>query len=87
MLSSTTTERAFAYDNAGNLTTDTRSGTAYVYAYNKRNRLNTVTVGGVLKSTYTYNGLEQSTIRVTTNRRPAGYSLRTGDKGCNHAIP
>jgi YD repeat-containing protein len=68
----TTTERTFVHDNGGNITSDTRSGTAYVYSYNKRNRLKTVTVGGVLKSTYTYNGLEQSTIRVLTNMTPSG---------------
>ncbi len=66
------TERAFTYDGAGNIATDTRTGTAYTYAYNKRNRLNTVTVAGSLKGTYTYNGLEQLAIRVSTNQTPAG---------------
>ena len=37
----------------GEITSDTRSGTAYAYTYNKRNRLATVTVGGNLKGTYT----------------------------------
>ena len=32
---------------AGNITSDTRSGTAYAYTYNKRNRLNTVRVAGM----------------------------------------
>ncbi|MEQ1718572.1 MAG: RHS repeat-associated core domain-containing protein [Hyphomicrobium sp.] len=67
-----TTERAFVYDGAGNITSDTRSGTAYAYAYNKRNRLNTVRVAASLKGTYTYNGLEQLAIRVSTNQTPAG---------------
>ncbi len=66
------TERAFTYDGAGNIASDTRTGTAYTYAYNKRNRLNTVTVAGSLKGTYTYNGLEQLAIRVSTNQTPSG---------------
>ncbi len=66
------TERAFTYDGAGNIASDTRNGTAYTYAYNKRNRLNTVTVAGSLKGTYTYNGMEQLAIRVSTNQTPAG---------------
>ncbi|WP_295557691.1 RHS repeat-associated core domain-containing protein [uncultured Hyphomicrobium sp.] len=67
-----TPERTFTYDNAGNITQDSRSGTAYAYGYNNRNRLNTVTVAGSLKGTYTYDGLEQLAIRVTTNQTPAG---------------
>jgi RHS repeat-associated protein len=66
------TDRAFVYDAGGNLTSDTRSGTAYDYAYNIRNRMSTATVGGVLKGTYTYNGLEQLAIRVTSNMTPSG---------------
>jgi YD repeat-containing protein len=63
---------AQAGNNAGNITSDTRSGTAYAYAYNKRNRLNTVTVAGSLKGTYTYNALEQLSVRVATNQTPSG---------------
>ena len=66
------TERAFVHDLAGNITSDTRSGTAYVYTHNNRNRMTTATVGGVLKGTYTYNGLEQLAIRATTNMTPSG---------------
>jgi RHS repeat-associated protein len=66
------TDRAFVYDAGGNITSDTRSGVAYVYAYNARNRMSTATVGGVLKGTYTYNGLEQLAIRVTSNMTPSG---------------
>lgn len=63
VIGASTTERSFTYDvvsktrlrhDAGNISHDSRSGTAYVYAYNKRNRLNTVTVAASLKGTYTY---------------------------------
>ena len=39
-----TTVRAFSYDGAGNVTADTRGGTAYNYSYNKRNRLAELTM-------------------------------------------
>jgi RHS repeat-associated protein len=64
--------RAFVHDAGGNITSDTRSGLANAYTYNIRNRMNTATVGGVLKGTYTYNGLEQLAIRVTSNMTPSG---------------
>jgi YD repeat-containing protein len=37
------TLRTFVHDAGGNITSDTRSGTAYAYTYNNRNRLATVT--------------------------------------------
>ena len=37
------------------IASDTRSGTAYAYTYNKRNRLNTVKVATVLKSAGSWN--------------------------------
>ena len=55
----------------------------YDYSYNKRNRLKTVTVAGVLKSTYTYNGLEQTAIRVTTNLTPSGTTHFIYDRAGN----
>lgn len=54
------------------MTEDDRSGVDYVYGYNNRNRLASVTTGGSLKGTYTYNALEQLSSRVTTNMTPAG---------------
>ncbi|MEQ1650550.1 MAG: hypothetical protein ABL898_18380 [Hyphomicrobiaceae bacterium] len=60
------------HDAGGNITSDTRSGTAYAYTYNNRNRLNTVTVAASLKGTYTYNAKEQLSIRVTSNMTPSG---------------
>ena len=66
------TDRAFVHDTGGNITSDTRAGTIQLYTYNKRNRMDTATVGGVFKGAYTYNGLEQLAIRVTTNMTPSG---------------
>ena len=66
------TDRSFTYDGAGNTLGDTRAATLYAATYNKRNRLETMTVGGSLKGTYTYNGLEQLSIRVLSNMVPAG---------------
>jgi len=66
------TVRAFSYDGAGNILSDSRVGTSYVYTYNNRNRLATVTVGGSLRGTYAYNGLEQLAIRVMTDQTPSG---------------
>jgi YD repeat-containing protein len=62
-----TTTRQFVYDGAGNITSDTRSGSAYTYTYNNANRLTTVSLSGNLKATYTYNGGAQLIIRVITN--------------------
>ena len=70
-----TTVRTFAYDAAGNITTDTRSGSVYAYTYNHAGRLKpipdpdpgTVSLDGTLKATYTYNGQHQLIVRVITN--------------------
>ncbi len=59
--------RGKLYDNAGNILTDSRSGGPYTYAYNKANRLKTVTVSGTVRGTYVYNGFEQLISRVVTN--------------------
>ncbi len=59
--------RTFAYDAAGNITTDTRSGSVYAYTYNHAGRLKTVSLDGTLKATYTYNGQQQLVSRVITN--------------------
>jgi RHS repeat-associated protein len=66
------TVRAFSYDGAGNILSDSRVATSYAYTYNNRNRLATVTVGGSLRGTYAYNGLEQLAIRVMTDQSPSG---------------
>ncbi len=52
-------------DNAGNILTDNRLGAVNTYTYNKRNRLDTATVGA-LPYAYGYNALEQLVIRQQT---------------------
>ncbi len=64
----TLTPRQFAYDNAGNITSDTRLGSAYTYAYNHANRLSTVSFEGNLRATYTYNGASRLVTRVVINQ-------------------
>jgi len=71
--------RSMAYDAAGNIITDTRSGSAYGYTYNNANRLGTVTYEGNLRGTYTYNGAQQLVIRVLSN-------LGSGTNGTAHFI-
>ncbi|MEW5963833.1 MAG: RHS repeat-associated core domain-containing protein [Pseudomonadota bacterium] len=61
------TVRLFAYDAAGNIVSDARSGSTYAYTYNAAGRLKTVSYEGNLKGTYVYNGLEQLITRVITN--------------------
>ena len=58
--------RAFAYDGAGNITQDTRPGSALVFTYNNRNRPSSVTNNGLAYATYGYNALDQLTTRSTT---------------------
>jgi len=41
------TFRTYAYDAGGNITTDTRPGKTFVYTYNKRNRLISLTRNAV----------------------------------------
>jgi len=62
-----TTIRAFDYDGAGNIITDTRGSTAYHYRYNNRNRLDRLTIGSTVTADYTYDGLERLAIRATQN--------------------
>jgi RHS repeat-associated protein len=69
---SSTTVRSFSYDGAGNLTADTRSSTAYNYAYNNRGRLAELDIGSTVTADYTYDGLERLAIRATSNMTPAG---------------
>ncbi len=71
VLEGSTVIRAFTYTANGNIATDDRSGTVHAYTYNDANRLKTVTVGGVLQGTYTYNGLEQLVVRDLPAAAPA----------------
>jgi RHS repeat-associated protein len=58
--------RSFSYDGAGNISNDNRPGEAFVFTYNKRNRMASVTRNAVAYATYGYNALEQLTTRSTT---------------------
>lgn len=70
-----TTLRSLLYANgSGDITTDTRQGVATVYAYDNGERLRAVTVGGVRKSTYTYDGMDRLSIRSLVNQTPSGYT-------------
>ncbi len=64
--------RSFAYDGAGNVMADTRGSTTYNYRYNKRGRLDELTIGSTVTADYTYDGLERLAIRTTANMTPAG---------------
>ncbi|MCH2131369.1 MAG: DUF6531 domain-containing protein [Pirellulaceae bacterium] len=58
--------RQFTYDTAGNVTFDSRSGTSYGYTYNAANRLESLSVGGIVQAEYEYNGLGQQAVRRLT---------------------
>lgn len=58
--------RSFSYDGAGNITNDNRPGEAFVFTYNNRNRMSSVTRNAVAYATYGYNALEQLTTRSTS---------------------
>ena len=60
------TFRTYAHDAAGNISNDNRSGEAFVFTYNKRNRMASVTRNGLAYATYGYNALEQLTTRSTS---------------------
>jgi RHS repeat-associated protein len=61
-----TVARTFAYDGAGNITSDTRPGEVFVTTYNKRNRPVSVTRNSTVYATYGYNALEQLVSRSTS---------------------
>ncbi|HYB83300.1 MAG TPA: RHS repeat-associated core domain-containing protein [Mycobacterium sp.] len=67
-----TTVRSLTYDGAGNIVGDSRSGTLYGYAYNDRNRLAQVSVGGQVTASYVYDGLERMAIRSAPGLTPSG---------------
>ncbi|MEP0068937.1 RHS repeat-associated core domain-containing protein [Pyruvatibacter sp.] len=71
VMDGSTVIRAFTYTANGSVATDDRGGTVHSYTYNDANRLKTVTIGGVLEGTYTYNGLEQLVIRDLPTASPA----------------
>lgn len=77
VVSGLTTTRTFTHDGAGNIATDTRSGSVYTYGYNARGRLGTVHQDGNLKGTYQYNSLEQLASRVVTNAGPFNDTFHT----------
>jgi len=64
--------RSFGYDNAGNISADTRGSAAWSFTHNAAGRLSQASVGGTLKGTYTYDGLERLAIRAATNSTPSG---------------
>jgi YD repeat-containing protein len=48
--------RSFSYDPAGNVTADTRGGTAYAYTINDAGRIGQVSLGGTVRANYKYDG-------------------------------
>lgn len=67
-----TVSRTFAHDDAGNVVTDTRSGTAWSFTHDAAGRLSQASAGGQVKGTYTYDGLERLSVRAVTNTTPSG---------------
>jgi RHS repeat-associated protein len=57
--------RAFSYDGAGNLISDSSGSTTYNYGYNNRGRLATLTVGSSPTASYVYDGLDRLAIGAT----------------------
>jgi RHS repeat-associated protein len=64
--------RSFGHDGAGNITADNRAGTTYNYRYNKRGRLDQLSIGATVTADYLYDGLERMALRSTQNMTPAG---------------
>lgn len=58
--------RAFTYDDAGNIATDTLGGTTTTYTYNHAGRMASLTVGASGRGPYVYNGFGQLTLRQVT---------------------
>jgi RHS repeat-associated protein len=67
-------QRQFVYDGAGNTTQDTRGSTVYAFGYDQHNRMKQVTVAGVVKGNYTYDGRNRLAIRQVLNSTPSGTS-------------
>lgn len=66
-----TTLRTVTNDGAGNVITDVRAATTYNYRYNKRGRLDQLTIGSAVTASYSYDGLERMAVRTTQNMTPA----------------
>jgi RHS repeat-associated protein len=64
--------RTLTHDGAGNISADARLGTTYNYRYNKRGRLDQLSVGSTVTADYIYDGLERLALRTTQNMTPAG---------------
>jgi YD repeat-containing protein len=64
-----TVVRAFAYDGAGNITSDSAKGS---YVYNARGRLTELDINSAAIADYAYDGLERLAIRTTQNMTPSG---------------
>ena len=58
--------RSFTHDAAGNVTYDNRSGGGFGYTYNAANRMDSMSINGVVQATYKYNALGQQVIRDLT---------------------
>jgi uncharacterized protein RhaS with RHS repeats len=65
------TVRTFAYDAAGNIMNDIRSGTGHRYFYNDRGRLKQSQVDGQVRANYRYDFFERLMWRQTLNMTPA----------------
>ena len=66
--------RPFTYDGAGNVITDTRSGTVYGYTYNSAGRLSALSVGGVATATYRYDAMGRQATRTLV---PSGVTIHS----------
>ena len=71
--------RAFTYDSAGNVTYDARSGVGYGYAYNAANRMESMSLSGVVQAEYDYNALGQQVIRNLTQAGQIIHSIHDLD--------
>jgi RHS repeat-associated protein len=73
-----TTIRAFSYDGAGNLISDSNGSATYNYGYNNSGRLATLTVGSTPTASYVYDGLGRLAIR--TNQSLSGITQYVYDQ-------
>ena len=68
--------RSFTYDAAGNTTFDSRGGG---YGYNAANRMESVSLGGVVQAEYLYNALGQQVVRRLTQDAKTIHSIHDLD--------
>ena len=78
-------QRAFTYDAAGNIRSDTRGGTVYTYVYNDNGRLRQSRTNGLAVANYRYDLFE----RLTPALLQLGLTVgrRTGDHKSGLAVP